>query len=68
MFIYLHQLPATLANERVLSKADLEMLAASKSKKVNSPNALAFEDAYSIKAFFCIFIALEAKGDDWKIL
>lgn len=44
------------------------MLAASKSKKVNSPNALAFEDAYSIKAFFCIFIALEATVDDWKIL
>lgn len=42
------------------------MLAASKSKKVNSPSALAFEDAYSMNIFLCIFAALEATVDDCK--
>lgn len=42
------------------------MLAASKSRKVNSPNALAFEDDYNVNAFLCIFVALEATVDDCK--
>lgn len=42
------------------------MLAASKSKKVNSPSAVAFEDAYIVNVFLCIFVALEARVDDCK--